>query len=143
MAKVAFYLSFLFIIILGSASVADDKSTPADTSQARFKEIEKGPKTIDVSKYPKEMQENYKTFTKTCSKCHSLARPVNSNYALPDEWERYIKRMKRKPGSGISSGDAKAIYEFLVYDSQVRKKELYEKKLKEQAAAGQTKEKTK
>jgi hypothetical protein len=89
------------------------------------------------------MQENYKVFAKTCSRCHSLARPINSSFALPEEWERYVKRMKRKPASGISSGDAKAIYEFLAYDSQIRKKELYDKKLKEQEAAGQTKEKTK
>jgi cytochrome c5 len=143
MVRVVFYLVFCLTLFWAGTSAADDKSTPADTSQARFKEIEKGPKTIDVSKYPKEMQENYKIFTKTCSKCHSLARPINSNYALPDEWERYIKRMKRKPGSGISSSNAKAIYEFLVYDSQLRKKELYEKKLKEQEASGQTKEKTK
>jgi len=143
MRRMVFYLVVLLVFAWVYGSGSDDKITPADTSQARFKEIEKGPKTIDVSKYPKEIQENYKIFEKTCSKCHSLARPINSNYALPDEWERYIKRMKRKPGSGISSSNAKAIYEFLVYDSQVRKKELYEKKLKEQEASGQTKEKTK
>lgn len=143
MLRLIFYLVFLLTFTWAASSPADDKGASADTSQARFKEMEKGPKTIDVSKYPKEMQENYKVFAKTCSKCHSLARPINSNYALPDEWERYIKRMKRKPGSGISSGDAKAIHDFLVYDSQVRKKELYERKLKEQEAAGQTKEKTK
>lgn len=143
MSRIAFFLSFLLISFWAGVSSEDDKSALADTSQARFKEMEKGPKTIDVSKYPKELQANYKIFEKTCSKCHSLARPINSSYALPDEWERYIKRMKRKPGSGISSGDAKAIYDFLVYDSQVRKKELYDKKLKEQEAGGQTKEKTK
>ena len=119
-----------------------DTKTPEDTSQARFKEIDKGPKTIDVSKYPKEMQAGYEVFKKTCSKCHSLARPINSSYALPEEWERYIKRMKRKPASGIGSKEAKQIYDFLVYDSQARKKELYEKKLKEQGANGQAKAKT-
>jgi cytochrome c5 len=143
MLRRIFYLVFLLTFTWAGSSLADDKGASADTSRARFKELEKGPKTIDVSKYPKEMQENYKIFDKACSKCHSLARPINSNYALPDEWERYIKRMKRKPGSGIGSKEAKAIYEFLVYDSQVRKKELYEKKLKEQEATGQTKEKTK
>ena len=143
MIRISFALLFFLISIWAGASAAGEKEPPADTSQDRFKEMEKGSKTIDVSKYPKEMQENYKVFAKTCAKCHSLARPINSSYVLPDEWERYIKRMKRKPASGIGSSDAKAIYEFLVYDSQVRKKELYEKKLKEQEAAGQTKEKTK
>lgn len=143
MVKTAFILILFLISSWAGAFAAEEKESPADTSLDRFKEMEKGPKTIDVSKYPKEMQENYKVFSKTCSKCHSLARPINSSFALPEEWERYIKRMKRKPASGISSGDAKAIYEFLVYDSQTRKKELYEKKLKEQEAEGQAKDTTK
>jgi len=37
--------------------------------------------------------------------------------------------MMRKPGSGINAGDAKKIYEFLVYDSVMRKKEIIDKKL--------------
>ena len=57
-----------------------------------------------------------------CSQCHKLSRPINSDYALPDEWSRYIKRMMNKPGSGISSAEGKKIYEFLTYDSSVRKK---------------------
>lgn len=134
-------LTCLLVLPAGLTWGADTK-TPEDTSQARFKEIDKGPKSIDVSKYPKEMQAGYEVFKKTCSKCHSLARPINSSYALPEEWERYIKRMKRKPASGIGSKEAKEIYDFLVYDSQVRKKELYEKKLKEQGANGQAKAKT-
>ncbi len=142
MRKPVFCQALFLVFGLSYAAGADDKAAPPDTSQARFKEMEKGPKTIDVSKYPKEMQEKYESFKKTCSKCHSLARPINSGYALPEEWERYIKRMKRKPGSGIGSKEAKAIYEFLVYDSQIRKKELYEKKLKEQEANGQAKQKT-
>jgi hypothetical protein len=43
--------------------------------------------------------------------------------------------MMRKPDSQISADEAKKIYEFLVYDSQIRKKALYDKKMKEQ---GQT-----
>lgn len=100
--------------------------------EEKIKELpfDKGPKTIDVSKYPAEMQANYKIFALRCAKCHTLARPVNAPYCLPDEWERYIKRMMRKPGSGINSGDGKKIYEFLKYDSSVRKKDCIEQKLK-------------
>jgi hypothetical protein len=39
--------------------------------------------------------------------------------------------MMRKAGTFISEDDGKKIYEFLVYDSKIRKKDLYEKKLKE------------
>ncbi len=36
--------------------------------------------------------------------------------------------MMHKPGSGISPGQAKKIYEFLAYDSSVRKKALFDEK---------------
>jgi hypothetical protein len=99
--------------------------------EPRIAAYDKGPATIDVSKYPPEMQARYKLFAKRCSKCHTLARPINCDFALEDEWERYVKRMMRKPGSGVTAADGKAIYEFLAYDSKIRKKDLYEKKLKE------------
>ena len=101
----------------------------------RIAAYDKGPATLDVSKYPPEMQENYKVFSKKCTHCHTLARPINCDFALPDEWSRYVKRMMRKPDSQISADEAKKIFDFLVYDSQNRKKDLYQKKLKEQ---GQT-----
>jgi hypothetical protein len=41
--------------------------------------------------------------------------------------------MMRKPGSGISPKEGKKIYEFLAYDSSVRKQDLIEKKKAEQA----------
>lgn len=97
----------------------------------RIAAYDKGPATIDVSKYPSDMQARYKTFAGRCAKCHTLARAINSDFVLNDEWERYVKRMMRKPGSGISSDDAKEIYAFLAFDSKTRKKALYEKKLKE------------
>ncbi|MBI4552202.1 MAG: photosystem P840 reaction-center cytochrome c-551 [Candidatus Latescibacteria bacterium] len=97
----------------------------------KYATMDKGPASIDVSKYPSDQQTNYKVFASRCAKCHTLARPINSSFALSDEWERYIKRMMRKPGSGITSEDGKKIFEFLKYDSQTRKKALYEKKLKE------------
>jgi len=118
---------------------AADESLDAET-KARIERFEKGPATIDVSKYPQAIQDRYEIFSQKCSQCHKLSRPINSDYALPDEWSRYIKRMMYKPGSGISSGTAKKIYEFLVYDSSVRKKAMLDAKLakatpKEQAAA--------
>ena len=68
-------------------------------------------------------------FSQKCSQCHKLSRPINSDYALPDEWSRYIKRMMYKPGSGISSAEGKKIFEFLVYDSSIRKKAMVDEKL--------------
>jgi hypothetical protein len=98
-------------------------------TKARVERFEKGPATVDVSKYPDGIKENYEVFATKCSQCHKLSRPINSDYALPDEWSRYIKRMMHKPGSGISAGDGKKIYDFLVYDSSVRKKKMVDEKL--------------
>ena len=98
-------------------------------TKARVDRFEKGPATIDVSKYPDGIKENYEVFSTKCTQCHKLSRPINSDYATPDEWSRYIKRMMHKPGSGISNADGKKIYEFLVYDSSVRKKAMLDDKL--------------
>jgi hypothetical protein len=102
-----------------------------ETLDPRIEAYDKGPATIDVSKYPADMQKRYKLFAARCSKCHTIARAINCEFALEDEWERYVKRMMRKPGSGISANDGKEIFEFLAFDSKTRKKALYEKKLKQ------------
>lgn len=81
---------------------------------------DKGPTTINVSSYPAPMQKDYKLFRSKCSKCHTIARPINTTMTR-DEWERYVKRMMHKPNSGISNGQGKEIFEFLAYDQQVRK----------------------
>jgi hypothetical protein len=112
---------------LPTARAADDNLDPA--TKARIERFEKGPATVNVSKYPQPIQDDYEVFSQKCSQCHRLSRPINSDYALPDEWSRYIKRMMHKPGSGISGGEGKKIYDFLVYDSSVRKKAMVDEKL--------------
>jgi hypothetical protein len=81
---------------------------------------DKGPATIAISTYPAEQQKNYKLFAEKCSKCHTIARPINTTMTKP-EWERYVKRMMHKPNSGISDSQGKNIYEFLAYDQDTRK----------------------
>lgn len=110
-----------------SVARADD-AMDAET-KARVERFEKGPATINVSKYPDGIKDDYEVFSTKCTQCHKLSRPINSDYALPDEWSRYVKRMMHKPGSGIGAGDGKKIYEFLVYDSSVRKKAMLDAKL--------------
>jgi hypothetical protein len=68
-------------------------------------------------------------FAQECSHCHRLSRPINSQLAPPDEWSRCIRRMMNKPRPGIGSGDGNKIYEFLVYDSTVRKQAVLDAKL--------------
>lgn len=99
----------------------------------RILAYDKGPAKIDVSKYPEDMKARYKVFAAKCGKCHTPARAINCEFVLDDEWERYIKRMMRKAGTFISPDEGKQIFEFVVYDSKIRKKALYDKKLKEAA----------
>jgi cytochrome c5 len=117
-------------IAAGGAVVVQAADEPLDAeTKARVERFEKGPATINVSKYPDGVKDNYDVFSTKCTQCHKLSRPINSDYALPEEWSRYIKRMMHKPGSGISAGDGKKIYEFLVYDSSIRKKKMVDEKL--------------
>ena len=81
---------------------------------------DKGPDKINVSAYPAEMQKSYKVFSGKCSKCHTIARPINT-MMTKDEWSRYVKRMMHKPNSGINDKDGKQIFDFIVYDQVERK----------------------
>jgi cytochrome c5 len=120
-------------LIVAARAAADDVQALSKEQLAKF---DKGPATIDVSAYPAGIQENYAVFRQKCSLCHTLARPINCDFALPDEWSRYIKRMMHKPGSNISPGQAKKIYEFVTYDSSVRKKTMFDDKLSKADVAG-------
>lgn len=101
----------------------------AQAVDPRIAQYDKGPATINVSGYPAAAQQDYALFSQKCTQCHKLSRPINSDFALPDEWSRYVHRMMSKPGSGIDSGSGLKIYNFLVYDSSVRKKALLDAKL--------------
>jgi cytochrome c5 len=114
------------LAIAGIARAVRAQDEPVDP---RILKYDKGPAKIDVSKYPADVQKKYQVFTKKCSSCHTIARPINCEFALDDEWERYIKRMMRKAGpSLISADEGKQIFEFLTYDSKTRKKVLFDKK---------------
>jgi len=106
-----------------------------------------GSATIDASNYPRKYQKTFKMAFQKCAKCHSLSRPLNSQFlelskkeieVLKKEnpdifeknnilmiesaiWKRYVQRMMAKPGCDINSKDGKAIWQFLVFDSKHRK----------------------
>lgn len=82
---------------------------------------DRGPDTIDVSGYEPKYQELYKVFEVKCSKCHSLSRAVNARLK-PDEWTLYVKKMKRRPGSGISDANAEQLIDFLSFHSKEQAK---------------------
>jgi len=66
---------------------------------------------------------DYAVFALRCSKCHSLARPLNSGIDSDEYWRLYVARMRRQPGSGISAEDSIAILRFLhLYSIEQRQK---------------------
>ena len=93
--------------------------TVAQTSNVVLPQ-DKGPDKLDVSSYPAEIQAGYKVFSSKCTKCHTLARPINTTMTR-DEWERYVKRMMHKPNSGVNGTQGKQIFDFLAYDQAQRK----------------------
>jgi cytochrome c5 len=127
---VATLFAALAVAGLVRAVRAQQKDEPVEP---RILAYDKGPAKIDVSKYTPEMKTKYKVFADKCAKCHTIARPINCEFALDDEWERYIKRMMNKAGTLISPAEGKQIFEFLTYDSKIRKKTLYDQKTKDAA----------
>ena len=126
------------LIVAGMAAVPAGLLIAAQAGQDRPLDPvvvawDNGSDTIDVSKYPPEIKRKYRIFADLCARCHTLARAINCDFALEDDWERYIKRMMRRGRNMIKPDQAQQIFEFAVYDSKVRKKELYDYKL---AAAG-------
>jgi hypothetical protein len=87
-----------------------------DPGKADWDPRDGGPDKIDVSSWPPAMQKRYPLFTAKCSKCHPVARPINSRFDA-GEWKRYMKKMIRRPNSGINEEQAADIYEFLKYYS--------------------------
>lgn len=128
------------IVVVGAALllgwVAVIVAQEADVVEPRILAYDKGPAKVDVSKYPQDIQADYKVFLTKCSKCHTVARAINCEFALDEEWERYVKRMMNKAGTFISPVEGKQIFDFVSYDSKTRKKALYERKLKEAGKVG-------
>jgi hypothetical protein len=71
--------------------------------------------SVDVSSYPPDIQRAYEVFALRCSRCHTLARPLNARIHDPQHWVRYVARMRRQPGSGIDHANADLILKFLLY----------------------------
>ncbi len=98
--------SALAALLVGVDYGPDFKPDPRDN----------GPGAIDVSSWPDQQKKNYEMYSVKCAKCHPLARSVNARFTAQD-WKRYMKRMIRRPNSGINEEQATNIYDFLKYYS--------------------------
>ena len=77
---------------------------------------------MDPSAVPPEEQADYAVFAQRCSKCHSLARPLNSGITDDGYWRMYVEKMKRQPASGITENDRAPILRFLHWYSGLKQK---------------------
>jgi mono/diheme cytochrome c family protein len=76
---------------------------------------------MDTAGVPVEEQTDYAVFAQRCSKCHSLARPLNSGITDDGYWRMYVEKMRRQPASGISEADRAPILRFLHWYSVSQK----------------------
>ncbi len=116
-------IHLLLISISGPAILLSAQGLSAQEREQKVFEADKGRDYIKVSSFPVEIQERYDVFAKKCSKCHTLARPINTNFSFA-KWKRYVKRMLNKPDSGISPKTGKMIYQFLKFYQAQRNKLL-------------------
>ena len=79
--------------------------------------------TLDTSQYPPDIRDAYKVFAVRCSRCHTLARPLNARINDPQQWVRYVQRMRLNPSSGINAKNGEIILRFLLYYMHQRQKE--------------------
>src|SRR5882724_1246422 len=70
---------------------------------------------LDPGLMPEEVRGDYRLFAHRCSKCHSLARPLQSGITSDVYWTEYVERMRLQPSSGISPEDTRPILRFLHY----------------------------
>jgi hypothetical protein len=75
---------------------------------------------LEENRVPAELRGDFECFAINCSKCHSLSRPLNAPIDSFEHWDRYVARMARTPGSGISAQEAPSILRFLHWHTQQR-----------------------
>jgi hypothetical protein len=79
--------------------------------------------SLDTTQYPPDIRDAYKVFATRCSRCHTLARPLNARINDPQQWVRYVQRMRLNPASGINAKNGEIILRFLLYYMHQRQKE--------------------
>lgn len=106
--------SVAFVLGLFVAAGANAQEAPPQPAAPQVFAADKGPDKIDVSSFPEEMQRSYELFAVKCKLCHTLARPINTDFPARD-WMLYTKKMMSKAEGWISPADGKTIYKFLEF----------------------------
>jgi hypothetical protein len=114
-----------FLCMIAVAAAGESGQTPTESQLNARYYFDLGPDKIDVSAYPEAQQKAYPLFEKTCSKCHSLSRAINSPFTTREDWKRFLTRMHERKkalgGPGFMQNEGRTILDFLAFDSQERK----------------------
>ena len=108
------------LLVLASASLAFFVTTGIGCSSRT--------EGLDPTRLPENVRGDYGRFARKCSKCHGLARPLQSGITDDEQWVLYVNRMRRQPGSGISMEDQAVVLRFLRYYSAEQRRIQAEKK---------------
>jgi len=106
---------------LTSACAPQERPLTEEDMKAQFA-WDLGPNTIEIYAYPADKKDDYALFRSRCSRCHTLARPINAPYASRENWTEYVKKMNKRSGNVLLAADEeKRIVDFLVFDAKQRK----------------------
>lgn len=77
---------------------------------------------LDAAQLPAEVRGDYELFASRCSRCHTLARPLASDF---DEarWRVYVEKMRLQQSSGITLDDVPGLMRFLRWYAAHRRAE--------------------
>lgn len=71
----------------------------------------------DRAAAPPEIRDACDLAQMKCTRCHTTERIRMAHVSTPAQWEQYVARMRRNPGSGIDPTEGKTIVRCLVYRS--------------------------
>jgi hypothetical protein len=109
-ASLVFAMSFFLLAPLALSCGAGLESARADG--------------LDPATIPESVRDDYLLFARRCSKCHSLARPLQSGISTDAYWSEYVERMRRQPQSGISPREVPQILRFLHFYTTERTRRI-------------------
>src|SRR5262245_20135086 len=73
-----------------------------------------------IGTFPPEQQDAFALMERKCSRCHSLNVPLAARFSRA-AWGGQVRKMVRKPGSGIQPEEGDRIASFLEYLEEQRR----------------------
>ena len=102
--------SFSAVLAVSAAGLGAAITLPQD----------RGPASVDVSGYPPNIQAGYQLVQKSCGKCHTVARALNTS-ANPLFWSHYLGNLQTQRKIDLKADEIQKVFDFLMYDQTNRK----------------------